>query len=351
MGHRICRIPGDGVGHDVMEAASLVLEALGLGIEWLDAEAGWCCWEKYGNTVPDATWKALESSRCCLFGAITSKPGIPGFKSAILQIRQRFDLYANVRPCKAYAGVPLNYRDDIDLVIFRENTEDLYSGIEWKEMPEEMFKLHPGLERFRGQEIAASLRVVTRRGCRRIVKSAFEYARRHGLKSVAAVHKANVIRETCGMFLEEARAVAKDYPDIELSEPNVDAMAMWLIKQPQIYKVIVTTNLFGDILSDEAAQLVGGLGFAASANLGDSYALFEPTHGSAPKYAGQYKVNPMATLISARMMLDWLGENEAAARLERAIAKTLADAKVRTYDLGGNDSTLDVAREVARNLG
>jgi 3-isopropylmalate dehydrogenase len=350
MAHRICRIPGDGVGHDVMEAASLVLDAMNLSIEWLDAEAGWCCWEKYGNTVPEATWTALESSRCCLFGAITSKPGIAGFKSAILQIRQKFDLYANVRPCKAYPGVPLNYRDDIDLVIFRENTEDLYSGIEWKTMPEEMFRLHPGLERFRGQEIAASLRVFTRRGCRRIVKSAFEYARRRGIASVAAVHKANVVRETCGMFLEEARAVARDYPGIELQEPNVDAMAMWLIKQPQIYKVIVTTNLFGDILSDEAAQLVGGLGFAASANIGDHYALFEPTHGSAPKYAGQYKVNPMATLISARMMLEWLGEDEAAARLERAIARTLADGKVRTYDLGGGDSTLDVAREVARNL-
>jgi len=350
MVHRICRIPGDGIGHDVVEAATIVLDALGLAIEWVDAEAGWCCWEKYANTVPEATWKALESSKCCLFGAITSKPGIPGFKSAILQIRQRFDLYANVRPCKAYPGVPLNYRDDIDLVIFRENTEDLYSGIEWKAMPEEMFQLHPGLERFRGQEIAASLRVVTRRGCRRIVKSAFDYARRRGIRSVAAVHKANVIRETCGLFLEEARAVAKEYPDIELTEPNVDAMAMWLIKQPQLYKVIVTTNVFGDILSDEAAQLVGGLGFAASANLGDNYALFEPTHGSAPKYAGQYKVNPMATLISARMMLEWLGEDEAAARLERAIAKTLADGKVRTYDLGGSASTLDVAREVARNL-
>jgi len=350
MTHRICRVPGDGVGHDVIEAASLVLDAMRLDIEWVDAEAGWCCWEKYGNTVPDATWKALESSQCCLFGAITSKPGIPEFKSAILQIRQRFDLYANVRPCKAYPGVPLNYRDDIDLVIFRENTEDLYSGIEWHVMPDEMFQLHPGLERFRGQEIAASLRVVTRRGCRRIVKSAFDYARRHGIKSVVAVHKANVIRETCGLFLEEARAVARDYPEIELIEANVDAMAMWLIKQPQLYRVIVTTNMFGDILSDEAAQLVGGLGFAASANMGDNYALFEPTHGSAPKYAGQYKVNPMATLISARMMLEWIGENEAAARLERAIAQTLADGKVRTYDLGGTASTLDVAREVAHNL-
>lgn len=350
MAHRICRIAGDGVGHDVMEAATVVLEALGLDLEWVDAEAGWCCWEKYGTTVPDATWAALESSACCLFGAITSRPGIAGFRSAILQIRQRFDLYANVRPVKAYAGVPLNYRDDIDLVIFRENTEGLYSGVEWKSLPEEVLGQHPLLERFRGEEVAGSLRVFTRRGCRRIAERAFEFAHRHGRKSVSAVHKANVIRETCGMFLEEVRAVAEGYPAIELWEINVDAMAMWLIKQPQIYEVIVTTNMFGDIISDEAAQLVGGLGFSASANLGDRYALFEPSHGSAPKYAGQYKVNPMAMLISARMMLEWIGEDEAAVRLETAIAKTLADGRVRTYDLGGSDSTLDVAREVARNL-
>jgi len=350
MGHRICRIPGDGIGHDVIEAATIVLDALDLGIEWVDAEAGWCCWEKYGTTVPDATWKALESSECCLFGAITSRPGIPGFKSAILQIRQRFDLYANIRPVKAYEGVALNYRDDIDLVIFRENTEGLYSAVEWRPLPEDLIALHPELERFRRKEAAASLRVFTRDGCRRIAEKAFEFARSDGRKSVAAVHKANVIRETCGMFLEEVREVAKNYPEIELWEINVDAMAMWLIKQPQIYDVIVTTNMFGDIISDEAAQLVGGLGFSASANVGDTFALFEPSHGSAPKYAGQYKVNPMATLISARMMLDWLGEKEAAGRLERAIARTLAEGRVRTYDLGGNDSTLDVAREVARNL-
>jgi len=350
MGDRICRIAGDGVGHDVMAAASLVLDAMGLGIEWVDAEAGWCAWEKHGTTVPAATWAALEATRCCLFGAITSKPGIPGFKSAILQIRQRFDLFANVRPVKAYAGVPLNYRDDIDLVIFRENTEDLYSAVEWHPLPEEAYALHPALERFRGQDVAASLRVFTRRGCRRILEAAFAYAKANGRPTVTAVHKANVIRETDGMFLAEARETAKAYPDIELWEVNVDAMAMWLIKQPQIYGVIATTNMFGDIISDEAAQLVGGLGFAASANIGEQYALFEPSHGSAPKYAGLYKVNPMATLISARMMLEWLGWKEAAGRLEAAIARTLAEGKVRTYDLGGSDSTLDVAREVVKNL-
>jgi 3-isopropylmalate dehydrogenase len=350
MGYRICRIPGDGIGHDVMEAATIVVDGLGLDLEWVDAEAGWCCWEKYENTVPDATWDVLEATDCCLFGAITSRPGIPGFKSAILQIRQRFDLFANVRPVKAYPGVPLNYRDDVDLVIFRENTEGLYSGVEWAPMPDELFALHPALERFRGEEVSVSLRVFTRRGCRRIAEKAYEHARRHSCKSVTAVHKANVIRETCGMFLEEVRKVAERYPEIELWEVNVDAMAMWLIKQPQIYDVIVTTNMFGDIVSDEAAQLVGGLGFSASANVGDRYALFEPSHGSAPKYAGQYKVNPIAMLISARMMLEWLGEADAAARVEAAIARTLAEGRVRTYDLGGEASTLDVAHEVALHL-
>jgi isopropylmalate/isohomocitrate dehydrogenase-like protein len=348
MTHRICRIPGDGIGHDVMEATCLVLEKLGLDIEWVDAEAGWCCWEKYGNTVPEQTWRALEETECCLFGAITSKSGIPGFKSAILQVRQHFDLACNIRPIKAYKGVSLNYRDDIDMVIFRENTEGLYSGVEWDEVPDELFDLHPSMERFRGKQCAASLRIFTREGCERICRAAFEYAAKNGRKNVSAIHKANVIRETDGMFLDVAREVAKDYPDIEMWEANVDAMAMWLIKQPQIYDVLVTTNMFGDIISDEAAQLVGGLGFACSANVGATYALFEPSHGSAPKYAGQYKVNPMAMLLSTVMMLDWLGEADAARRFETAIARVLEEGKVKTYDLGGSNTTLEVAEEVAR---
>lgn len=349
MTHRICRIPGDGIGYDVMEAACLVLEALDVDIEWIDAEAGWDCWEKYGNTVPEPTWKALDETEACLFGAITSKSGIPGFKSAILQIRQHFGLHSNVRPIKAYKGVPLNYRDDIDLVIFRENTEGLYSGVEWAEAPEELYDLHPSMERFRGKEdVAASVRVFSRAGCASICRGAFEYAVKHGRRNVTAVHKANVVRETCGMFLEEARKVAADYPDIELWEANVDAMAMWLIKQPQIYDVLVTTNLFGDIISDEAAQLVGGLGFACSANLGDNYGLFEPSHGSAPKYAGQYKVNPMAMLLSTVMMLDYIDEGAAARKMEAAIARVLEENAVKTYDIGGTSTTLEVAKEVAR---
>ena len=350
MAYKICRIPGDGIGHDVMEAAMILMEAIPLDIEWIDADAGWCMWEKYQNTVPDATWEALKQSQCCLFGAITSKPGIKGFLSAILQIRQKFDLYINMRPFKALKGVPLNYRDDIDMVVFRENSEGLYSGIEFYPAPDALFDLHEKMERFRGKDVAVSWRVFTRNGCRRICEAAFEYAAENNRKQVTAVHKANVIRQTDGMFLEEFREVAEKYPDIETTEENVDAVAMWFIKKPEFYDVLVTTNMFGDIISDEAAQLVGSLGFAASANIGKDFALFEPSHGSAPKYAGQYKVNPTAMLLSVKLMLDWLGEKEWGKKVQAAIEKTLADEKVRTYDLGGTDSTLDMAAETARNL-
>lgn len=354
--HRICRIPGDGIGHDVMEAATIVVDALGLDKEWVDADAGWCMWEKEQNTVPDATWKALESTDCCLFGAITSKPGIPGFKSAILQIRQRFDMYINLRPMKAYEGNPLNFMNPkginppIDMVIFRENTEGLYSGIEFHPVPEELKKMHPGFARFKDRELAASLRVFSRDGCRRIVEAAFKYAKDHGRKRVHGVHKANVIRETDGMFLEEFRDVAKQYPDIETTEENVDAVTMWFVKNPDFYDVIVTTNMFGDIVSDEAAQLVGGLGFAASANMGDTYALFEPSHGSAPKYAGQHKVNPIAMIKCITMMCNYLGEKEMADKVEGAIARIIKEGKVRTYDMGGSNTTLEVGKAIADAL-
>jgi len=350
MSHKICRLPGDGIGHDVMKAAMIVMDKIPLDIEWVDADAGWCMWEKYGNTVPESTWKALESTECCLFGAITSKPGIKGFQSAILQIRQKFDLYINLRPFKSYPGVPLNYRDNIDMVLFRENSEDLYSGVEFYPTPEEIFNMHPKMDRFRGKDVAVSCRVITREGCRRICEAAFKYADEKGRKRMTCVHKANVIRLSDGIFLEEFRKVAEKYPQIETTEENVDAVAMWFIKKPEFYDVLVTTNMFGDILSDEAAQLVGSLGFAASANIGDKYALFEPSHGSAPKYAGQFKVNPTAMLFSVRMMLEWLREREWAERLETAIAKVLREGKVRTYDVGGTNTTLEVAEEVARNL-
>ncbi|MCR4405205.1 MAG: isocitrate/isopropylmalate dehydrogenase family protein [Candidatus Acetothermia bacterium] len=367
---RIALLPGDGIGRDVMDAARIVLEKIDLDAEYLEGEVGWELWKREGNPLPQRTIDLLKSTDCCLFGAITSKPKeeaekelIPElqgkgytYSSPIVALRQLFDLYINMRPCKAYPGNPLNYRDDIDLVVFRENTEGLYAGVEFYPLPDGVrraLETHPKMKRFADvppDEIALTCRIITRRGAERIVRAAFEYAKKTGRKSVTIVEKPNVLRETSGLMVRTAREVAKDYPGIELSEANIDSMAMWLIKNPQDYSVLVTSNLFGDVISDLAGQLVGGLGFASSANIGDHYALFEPVHGSAPKYAGQYKVNPMAMLLTVSLMLEWLGKQEEAAKLERAIASVIKEGKVRTYDMGGSTSTLDVAREVARRL-
>lgn len=368
MKYKIAMLPGDGVGKDVMEAAQLVLNALELNAEYIYGDIGWEFWKKEGNPLPDRTIELLKETDCALFGAITSKPkkeaqeelpshlkGKVEYFSPIVRLRQLFDLYANVRPCKAYEGNPLNYRDDIDLVIFRENTQGLYAGVEFYPVPEEIRKaleIHPNMQKFKdvpNEDMAISLRIFTREGCRRIVRRAFEYAKENNRKSVTVVEKPNVIRETSGMMIDEARKIAKEY-DIEYGEANVDAIAMWLLKNPQNYDVLVTSNMFGDIISDLAAQLVGGLGFACSGNIGDNYAIFEPTHGSAPKYAGMYKVNPTAMLLSVKMMLDWLGEKKLANKLENGIAKTIKEGKVRTYDMGGNASTLEMAEEIIKNM-
>jgi len=368
MKYKIAWLPGDGVGNDVMEAARMVLDSLELNAEYIKGDVGWEFWKKEGNPLPDRTIEMMRETDCALFGAITSKPKRETEKelpkelkgreyfSPIVKIRQLFDLYANMRPCKAYPGNPLNYRDDIDLMIFRENTEGMYAGVEFYPLPDGLrreLEKHPKMKRFASvpsDEIAVSTRIFTRNGCRRILKKAFDYASENGKKSVTVVEKPNFIRETSGMMVEEARKMAANYPNIELKEANIDAMCMWLVKNPQNYEVIATSNLFGDIVSDLSAQLVGGLGFACSGNIGDKYAVFEPTHGSAPKYAGMYKVNPTAMLLSVKMMLDWLGEKEMANKLENAIAKTIEEGKVRTYDMGGNSSTLEMAEEVIRNM-
>jgi len=266
-----------------------------------------------------------------------------------VRLRRLFDLYTNLRPCRAFKGNPLNYRDDIDLVVFRENTEGLYAGVEFYPLPDSIKSLE-GMDTFAGEDSAASMRVFTRRGCRRIIEAAFKFAKDHKRKKVTVVHKANVVRKTCGMFLEEAEKVAENYPDINWETANVDAVAMWLIKNPQDFDVLVTTNLFGDIISDEAAQLVGGLGFASSGNIGDDMAVFEPTHGSAPKYEGMYKVNPMAMLLAVSLMLRWLGEKDAAASLDKSISTVISSGERRTYDMGGKDTTLEVADAVASGL-
>jgi 3-isopropylmalate dehydrogenase len=369
--YKIAWMPGDGVGHDVMEAARIVLYALKLDAEYTHADIGWEFWRSEGNPLPDRTLKILEQSHCALFGAITSQPKeeaeqalIPElrgkglvYNSPIVGLRQRYDLYVNLRPCKAYAGNPLNYRHDIDLIVFRENTEGLYVGVEFHPVPEAvgstLAAAHKKFGRFaqlRPEDYALSLRVITKEGTRRIVRAAFEHARKFGYKSVTIVEKPNVLRETSGLFVREARKVAEEFPGIELWETNIDAMAMWLIKNPQNYGVLVCSNMFGDIISDLCAQLVGGLGFAASGNIGNKLAVFEPTHGSAPKYAGQYKVNPMAMLLAAKLMLDWLGEERHGKKLEDAIARVIADGKVRTYDMGGSNSTLEMADAVASAL-
>jgi len=346
--YKIAWLPGDGVGKDVTDAVRIVLEELSFDAEYVEAEVGWECWEKYRDPLPPQTIEVLKETDCCMFGAITSKPNVPGYRSPIVRMRQLFQLYANMRPIKAFRGNPLNYRDDIDMVIFRENTEGLYLGIEYTPIPEEMRGL-PGMEKIKDfEETSVSLRVFTRTGCRRLIRKAFEYAREHGRKKVTIVHKANVIRHTDGMFLEVADEVHRDFPEIEMDTANVDAVAMWLIKNPDQFDVIAVSNMFGDIISDEAAQLVGGLGFASSANLGDDYAVFEPTHGSAPKYAGQYKVNPCAAILACRLMLEWLGERDMAAAVEHGVAQVVSEGTVKTYDMGGSSSTLDVARAIAK---
>jgi len=268
-----------------------------------------------------------------------------------------FDLYTNLRPCKAYRGNPLNYRDDIDLVVFRENTEGLYAGVEFHPLPDDVRRAFEAaslaMRAFKdvaSDDIAITARVITRRGAGRIVRRAFEFAQKHGCKNVTLIEKPNVLRETSGLMTRVARQVAKGFPGIDLWETNIDAMMMWLLKNPQQYGVLVTSNLFGDVVSDLCAQLVGGLGFAASGNIGDQFALFEPTHGSAPKYAGQNKVNPIATFLAVRLMLDWLGEAEKATRLESAVAAVIAEGRVRTYDMGGQSTTMDMAEAVARHL-
>jgi 3-isopropylmalate dehydrogenase len=369
--YRIAWLPGDGVGNEVMECARLVLDKLALDAEYIHGDIGWEFWKTEGDALPQRTIDMMKQMDCALFGAITSKPkeeaqkeldpslqdkGIVYF-SPIVRLRQEFNLHTNLRPCKAYPGNPLNYRDDVDIVIFRENTEGMYGGVEFHPVPQAVFDTlnanHPKMakfEKFGLDNMALSTRIMTRQGCASIVIQAFEYAKKFGRKSVTVVDKPNVLRETGGLMIRTARKVAQDYPGIELWETNIDAQCMWLVKNPQDYEILVAENMFGDILSDLAAQLVGGLGFACSANMGDEFAVFEPTHGSAPKYAGQYKVNPMAMLLTTKMMLAWLGEKDMATRLEAVVAEVIVEEKVRTYDMGGGNTSLEVTEAVVAKL-
>ncbi|SYZ73893.1 Isocitrate/isopropylmalate dehydrogenase [Candidatus Zixiibacteriota bacterium] len=369
--YKISWMPGDGIGVDVMDAARIVLDKFKFDAEYVPTDIGWEFWCKEGNPLPDRSIQILKNTDCSLFGAITSKPKeeaeaelVPALKgkglvytSPIVRLRQEFNLRTNLRPCKAYPGNPLNYKEGVDIVVFRENTEDLYAGVEFFPFPDEVreaIKKHNAkmkkFDKHPSGEVAVSLRINTKTGCRNIVTDAFEYAKKTGRKSVTVVEKPNVIRETSGLMVRTAREVAKNYPGITLYEANIDAMCMWLIKNPLDYSVLVTSNMFGDIISDLCAQLVGGLGFASSGNIGDNYAVFEPTHGSAPKYAGMHKVNPMAMLLTVVLMLEWLGEKDKSVVLENAIAAVIKEGKVRTYDMGGNAGTLDIANAVAGKL-
>ena len=373
--YRVCYMSGDDSGFDMMEGALLVLEALDLPIDWVRADLGWCMWEKsvakFGegdprcNTVPPETVESIRGTDATLMAAITSKAGVKGFKSAILQMRQLFDLYINLRPAKTLPGVgtPLKNDPKIDIVMVRENTEDLYAAVEFCPLPQEQFDLHPGMERFKkSKEVAVSWRVFSQEGCSRIIRAAFEYAKATGRKTVHCSNKANVIRQTDGMMKRIFLEISKEYEQYGIKgiEENADATAMWLIKNPQDYSVIVASNVFGDILSDEASQLTGGLGFAPSGNIGETTAIFEPSSGSVPKYAHKYRVNPSAMLLTSKMLLEYLGLDEAAAKIERAIGEVLVANKpgTLTYDIlrdfrgdpqweANAASTIDMASEIA----
>ena len=372
MKRTIVTMPGDGIGKTVLPESLRVLEAVGFEAEYIHADIGWDFWCKEGNALPQRTIELLEKHKIGLFGAITSKPKDAAAKeldpsladkgfvyfSPIVGLRQHFDLDLCIRPCKSFSGNPLNFirrtgdgfeEPLVDAVISRQNTEGLYAGVEWTNPPKQVrdaLETHPKMKKFKevpGEDLAVSTRIVSRQGCRRIIKEAFEFAQKFGYKNVTICEKPNVLRETSGMMLKEAKLLAMDYPSIQLWDTNIDAQMMWLTKNPEIYGVVVAENMFGDIISDGFAGLVGGLGYACSANIGKDVAVFEPTHGSAPKYQelDPSIVNPIAMILSACMMLDHLGENEKAGKIRKAIAAVVSEGKVKTYDMlklkGGPD--------------
>lgn len=330
---KVTLIPGDGIGPEITAAVKAVFAALQAPIEWEERNAGLAALEEYGELVPQRLIDSLEKNRIGLKGPITTPVG-EGFRSVNIQLRQRFDLYANIRPCKSLSGVSTRF-ENVDLVIFRENTEGLYSGLEYCD------------ERL---GIVDSICRISKKGCQRIVRAAFEYAKTNGRKKVTLVHKANILKQAGATLLNAGKEISKDYPGIEMEDLIIDNMCMQLVTRPERYDVIVTTNLFGDILSDLAAGLVGGLGVAAGANIGDDMALFEAVHGSAPDIAGKGLANPTAILKSGVMMLRYIDENHLAEKLEKAIEITLQKKEHATADLGGNSTTLGFTDHLIRNM-
>ena len=331
MPHRITLLPGDGIGPEVVEATVRVLEATGVAFEWDRFEVvGAAAVDAFGTPLPESILDSIRANKVALKGPITTPVGT-GFRSVNVSLRQKLDLFANVRPCSTMPGIETHF-SDVDLIIFRENTEGLYSGIE---------NYDPRLE------IADSIARITRSGSQRIIRFCFEYARRHGRKQVTLVHKANILKQTSGMFLHLGREIAENYPDLEFNDRIVDNMAMQLVMHPERYDCIVTTNLFGDILSDLCAGLVGGLGVVAGANIGDEYAVFEAVHGSAPDIAGQNKANPTALIRTAEMMLRHLSEFRAAAAVRQALLDVYSEGAHLTGDVGGSNSTTEFADHLA----
>ncbi len=363
--HTVVAMPGDGIGEIVLPEAVRVLRAVGFAADYVHADIGWRHWVNEGNPLPQATIELLREHKLGLFGAITSKPKAQAaaelrpelrdqgysYYSPIVGMRQIFNLDICIRPCRSFPGNPLNFvrqsrssgceEPKVDAVIFRQNTEGLYAGIEWTDPPQVVrnaLGMHPKYKPFSdvpSEDLAISVRMFTRGACRRILEGAFAYAKKHGYPSVTVCEKPNVLRETSGMMEEVARQVQASYPEIQRWSTNIDAQMMWLTKNPEDYGVIVAGNLFGDIVSDAFAGLVGGLGFACSGNIGDEVAVFEPTHGSAPKYAELDPpiVNPIAMILSAAMLLDHVGEDQMATRVRDAVAAVVAEGEVRTYDM------------------
>ena len=335
MPYTITLIPGDGTGPEITEATVRVIEATGVDIHWEVKEAGIGAAEKYGTVLPEDVLNSVRQNKVALKGPITTPRG-GGFRSVNVALRKLLDLYACLRPAKSYPGVRSRYQD-IDLVVVRENHEDLYAGLEFEKGDPAIAQIsdvmeRAGLGRIR-EDAGLSLKVISEFGSRRVARFAFEYARRYGRKKVTAIAKDNIMKYTDGLFFATARQVAKDYPDIPYEEMLVDNMTMQLVQKPELYDLLLLPNLYGDILSDLCAGLVGGLGVAPGANLGDEIALFEPVHGSAPKYTGLNKVNPIAMMFSGVLMLRHIGETEAAQSLEGAIAAVIAEGKSVTYDM------------------
>jgi isocitrate/isopropylmalate dehydrogenase len=380
-GRKIVAMPGDGIGVIVLEQAIRILDAAGFDAEYINGDIGWEFWINEGNPLPERTIKLLKEHKVGLFGAITSKPKEEAaeelnpdlrnegliYSSPIVGLRQYFNLDVCIRPCRTYPGNPLNFirrgkgdkieEPEIDVVIFRQNTEGLYGGVEWTNPPDIVYRALESHSKFRKnfhdippEDLSVSTRIFTRRATERILRAAFEYAKNYGYPSVTLCEKPNVIRETSGMMYRLAKEIQKtEYPDIELWNTNIDAQMMWLTKNPENYGVIVAGNMFGDIVSDGFAGLIGGLGFACSANIGEEVAVFEPTHGSAPKYADYPEsiVNPIAMIESSCMMLDHLGENEISSRIRKSVASVISEGRVRTYDMLKMKGRQDVLKKGA----